>query len=819
MATGLLAALAFAACAAADAAHYDVVIAGGTRRAVAVAESCRQAGRSVCVLAPRNYLGEDAAGNLACVEEGLTPLQAKLALDRRLLACGADFLTGTFVLSATSNEVRCASASGEFALGCREFVDCRTASSGFSRAARIVISGTAPSSPGMSVLPLRGDYTTSVTNRVKEDGDGSIHVVTGRAWRCEFDLPFVVTDAFSRSAAELLAREKTWSPDLLDGADELIPLETDKAAPSVRAPLPAADVVVVGGGVAGVPAAIAAARGGAKVVLVEALRQLGGMGTAGGIGQYWQGRRDGFTAEYDQRIRDLRPAVHGVGKREAWRRMAQEAGVTVLWGCAAYGVEMSGGRIAVVKVATDFGPLRLAARTFVDATGNANVAAAAGAPVEFLERGPLAVQGSGVAWRPLGVGYLNTDWGYVNDSSVRDRTRFLACGRLGAEGTWDVSQLVGSRDRRRIVGDLVLTDADMAVGRKFSDVIVQTRSNFDSHGPTIDDLGLIPEACSWLMEGVVPYRALLPKGIDNLLVTGLGLSARRDAMAIVRMQADVQNTGYAVGAAAAMAAELGGDCRKVDVRSLQRKLVRERRLEEKALAWTDRTVSDAELAECVRTIADDYRGAATVVAERARAVPLLKAAYAAEGRMPAKFRYAHVLGVLGEADGADMLADWCRGKVLAPEPNLAKRPPYARRFDYRQSILIALGRTKGPAAVEVLRGYAEGLSPEKPFAAHRAVCWAVEASGSRELGEILRRRAGAYPPVIVRQGIRPRAGYSTKNHFMTDEEIASLKSLDVATAVYRLTGDDSLLRPWLDDARDVFRLQAQRALGGKSPNH
>lgn len=792
---------------------YDLVIAGGTRAAVAAAERARRDGKRVCVVAPRNYLGEDVAGNLACVTEGLTPLAAKQALDRRLLACGADVLTGTFVLSRDGGEVRCAAAGGEFTLAATEFLDCRALppKTGFSRAARIVIAGSPPSAPGLAVEPLPGDYTTVVTNRVKEDGDGSVHTVTGRAWRCEFDLDFAVTDAPSAAAAELSARKLTWVPDLLDGADELIPLG---GASSAKAPVPPdeADVIVIGGGVAGVPAAIAAARAGAKTVLVESLRQLGGMGTAGGIGQYWQGRRDGFTAEYDQRIRELKPSVHGVGKREAWRRLAEEAGVTVLLGCTFYGVERQDGRLQAVRLATDYGPLTLRAKTFVDATGNAAVAAAAGAPTVFLESGPLAVQGSGVAWRPLGVGFANTDWGYVDDTSVRDRTRFLACGRLGASNIWDVAQLVGSRERRRIVGELVLTDTDIASGRRFADVIALTQSNFDSHGPTANDLGLVPEPCPWLIKAVVPYRALRPRGIDNLLVAGLGISAVRDALPIVRMQSDVQNTGYAVGYAAAMAATAGGDCRRVDIRTLQRRLCDEGRLPAAALGWTDRRLTDEELAESVRTLAEDYRGAAKVLAERVRATPMLKAAYRRETRPTARFRYAHVLGILGEADGAETLAEWLRGGIDASEPRIKGMPPYARRFDDRESVLIALGRTKSEVAAKVLHEEAARLEPGDSLGRHRAVCWAAEACGERSLGVLLRAKATDRPAATLARGVRPMAGCSPKNHFMTNEEIAALKALDLATAVYRLTGDDTFLKPWLGDAREVFRRQAERVL-------
>ena len=45
----------------------------------------------------------------------------------------------------------------------------------------------------------------------------------------------------------------------------------------------------------------------------------------------------------------------------------------------------------------------------------------------------------------------------------------------------------------------------------------------------------------------VPYRAMLPKGLDGILVTGLGISAHRDAVPLIRMQPDIQNGGYAAG--------------------------------------------------------------------------------------------------------------------------------------------------------------------------------------------------------------------------------------------------------------------------------
>ena len=62
------------------------------------------------------------------------------------------------------------------------------------------------------------------------------------------------------------------------------------------------DVVVVGGGTAGAPAGIAAGRSGAKTLVVEYLDELGGVGTAGMISNYWYGLQNGFTAEIDEQL-------------------------------------------------------------------------------------------------------------------------------------------------------------------------------------------------------------------------------------------------------------------------------------------------------------------------------------------------------------------------------------------------------------------------------------------------------------------------------------------------------------------------------------
>jgi len=62
----------------------------------------------------------------------------------------------------------------------------------------------------------------------------------------------------------------------------------------------------------------------------------------------------------------------------------------------------------------------------------------------------------------------------------------------------------------------------------------------------------------------------LPKGLEGIAVTGLGASAHRDAMPVIRMQPCLQNQGYAVGWAAAIAAKNNQKIRYIDIKDLQK---------------------------------------------------------------------------------------------------------------------------------------------------------------------------------------------------------------------------------------------------------
>ena len=295
-------------------------------------------------------------------------------------------------------------------------------------------------------------------------------------------------------------------------------------------------------------------------MVLEYLHGLGGVGTLGLISSYYHGNRVGFTAEIEEGMKVMNPAgVSGRAwnvehKMELYRRMLRQAGADIWYGVLGSGAFVEDGRVKGVVVATPDGRGVVLAKCVVDATGNADIAAAAGAECVLTDDTHIAIQGSGLPPRELGSSYTNTDYTFIDDSDVMDIWRSFVLGREKFKNAYDMGQLLDTRERRQIVGDFCLSPIDIYKRRTFPDTIVIAMSNFDSHGYTVHPAFFIRPPDREGMVADVPYRCLLPKGLDGILVTGLGVSAHRDAMPVIRMQPDIQNQGYAAGVAAAMVA-------------------------------------------------------------------------------------------------------------------------------------------------------------------------------------------------------------------------------------------------------------------------
>jgi hypothetical protein len=366
-------------------------------------------------------------------------------------------------------------------------------------------------------------------------------------------------------------------------------------------------VVVIGGGTGGAPAGIAAAREGRSVLVVEYLHGLGGVSTLGLIGQYYYGNRVGFTAELDSGVPGQGSGNYVVRKQEWFRSEIDAAGGEVWFGSLGCGAFVGGNTVRGAVVATPDGRGVVLADAVIDSTGNADVAAAAGAQCVYTGGEHVAVQGAGLPNRELDTSYTNTDYTFAYDHDMADIWHLFVFAREKFAGAYDLGQLVDTRERRRIVGDFFMSPMDILNDRTYPDTVVVSTSNFDSHGFAVHELFLMfpPDHDQLWVD--VPYRCLLPADVEGIIVTGLGISAHRDAMPVIRMQPDVQNQGYAAGLAASSAVRDEVAPRAIDVGQLQQDLVDMGNLPSRVLTDVDSyPMSDAEMdAAIAQFLADD----------------------------------------------------------------------------------------------------------------------------------------------------------------------------------------------------------------------
>jgi hypothetical protein len=132
--------------------------------------------------------------------------------------------------------------------------------------------------------------------------------------------------------------------------------------------------------------------------------------------------------------------------------------------------------------------------------------------------------------------------------------------------------LIGTRESRRIVGDVVLSDEDILRRREWPDSVCYGSFFIDVHnctGPGMDPATYRPEKG---FRYPIPYRVLTPRGVENLLVAGRCISATHRALGSTRVMPQCAALGQAAGTAAALALDSGCTPRAVDVAALQQRL-------------------------------------------------------------------------------------------------------------------------------------------------------------------------------------------------------------------------------------------------------
>jgi len=591
------------------------------------------------------------------------------------------------------------------------------------------------------------------------------------------------------------------------------------------------DVVIVGGGTSGACAAIGAARYGVDVLVVEYQEGLGGVGTMGLIGRPYHGQLRGFTKEVP-----FCDEKHNTEYKMEWfRTEIRNAGGKIWLGTLGCGAFVDGNVVKGALVATSMGRGAILADVVIDSTGNTDIAVAAGA--EFMFGGDetdIALQGTGLPMRSPGATYVNTDYLLVDESDVLDVWRAFVGVRMTCSAvSYDMGTMIQNRERRRVVGDHVLSYVDQIAGRTYPDSIVLSGSDYDSHCyPSESYFALIPHTQQTLKANhpapggtcYTPYRCLLPRGLDGILVIGLGMSMHRDATALVRMQLDMHNQGYAAGVAAAMAAREECTPRQIDVKALQEHLVQVGNLPKDVLTHKDSfPLPDSIVNAAVREYGDPTqsraircKALAIILSHTDKArLPLKLAFDSATGEF--KIAYAKLLGFMGEREVVPTLIaklkeiDQWDAKIY--QGSMAE---YAHLPTPVDALILALGRTRDRRALPVLLEKLETLDSNVTLSHHRSMAIALEQIADPTAAEPLARFLN-----------KPGMG----GHAMTELEplinhpqekrhrLASLREIVLARALYRC-GDwqglgEGILQEYQQDIRGLFARHASSVLSVK----
>ena len=418
------------------------------------------------------------------------------------------------------------------------------------------------------------------------------------------------------------------------------------------------EVVVLGGGPAGIAAAVSAARAGRSTMLVERYGFLGGMGTAAGV--------TNFCGLHANVHGDIRQVVHGVaadllaridrlgglnaphtvfGKTSAqaydtaaYKIAADElllwSGAKLLFHALAVGVSMASDRkIHALLIETKSGRAAVVGRCFIDASGDGDLAAWAGAafdkgdgegnllypstmfrlngvdPVRagddwsLIPRLMLQAEAAGryvfprktpivrpqknpIEWRvnltqlanAQGLAMDGTNAQELSDAEVLGRQQIASVAGFlkevpGFEQSYivDIAPQVGIRETRRVRGLYQLTESDVLDCASFDDTIGVNGWPLELHlkGDVEFRWPKIPESRGF---NHLPYRMTVPPSLDNLWVAGRCASMTHEAQSAARVTGACFVMGQAAGTAVDLALQAGCAAGEVNVHSLQARL-------------------------------------------------------------------------------------------------------------------------------------------------------------------------------------------------------------------------------------------------------
>lgn len=409
------------------------------------------------------------------------------------------------------------------------------------------------------------------------------------------------------------------------------------------------NLVVIGGGLTGVSAAVSAARAGLKVLLVEKSGCLGGAMSnclVYPFMRYWteeEGRdrkwlSAGIFAEMRQRVQKYVKSDNDLDfSPEHFKfvldQLIEEAGVQVLFHAFAFESQVEDRKIRGVTLATKAGSMQVEAEYFIDATGDGDLMAMSGCDFQLGRERDGLCQPMTTCFRVAGVdkGLLGPEErrrikriykeqkeegkirnpredvlmftgkalgeGIVHFNTTRvvklNPTDPMDVSRAEMEARKQICELlqflkkqdipafrnaylvsvasdIGIRESRKLRGEHILTIQELTACTRFPDAIALGNYEIDIHNP--EGSGTSHQFFGPGEYYTIPYRSLLPKELDNLLVGGRCISATHEAQASIRIMPICATLGEAAGTAVALASISGTDTHHLDVSRLQEML-------------------------------------------------------------------------------------------------------------------------------------------------------------------------------------------------------------------------------------------------------
>ncbi len=409
------------------------------------------------------------------------------------------------------------------------------------------------------------------------------------------------------------------------------------------------NLVVAGGGLSGVAAAVSAAREGLKVLLVEKSGCLSGAISNNLVYPfmpYWtknskekdaakkylsQGIFKEMKERHDRYVDDCKDhEFNSEYLKIVLDDMTEEAGVDVLFHAVVYDVKNDNRKITAVEITAKAQKITVEADFFIDATGDGDLFYLAGCDYQLGRESDGLCQPMTTCFRMSGVDLdLFTEerprlqelykekqakgeitnprenilvfFGVGEDVLHFNSTRVV---KLNPTNPFDVSKAeviarkqihelicflrensdafhesalisvavnIGVRESRKLKGVHILTGDELINCTRFEDSIALGNYDIDIHSPTGTGT-----SHRYFGEGeiyTIPYRTLLPKEYDNLLVAGRCISATHEAQASIRIMPICCCLGEAAGTAVAIAHNTNKNVHTVDIKALQKKLI------------------------------------------------------------------------------------------------------------------------------------------------------------------------------------------------------------------------------------------------------